>query len=124
VALQARLARGEVLRERESLYVHAALASGASGGRIMVRHILRNVLPTVLVLASLEFGRMILSEAAISFLGFGVQPPRATLGTMVAEGRNYLFSAWWVSTLPGAAVLVISLLANLLGDALHDAAAR
>jgi peptide/nickel transport system permease protein len=119
-----RLVRGEVLRERESLYVTAAQAAGASPARTLLRHVLPNVLPTVVVLASLEFGRMILSEAAISFLGFGIQPPQPALGTMVAEGRNYLFSAWWVSTIPGAAVLIIGLLANLLGDALHDALER
>lgn len=119
--MYARLARGEVLRERESLYVQAALASGASVPRILARHILRNIVPTMIVMASLEFGRMILSEAAISFLGFGVQPPQPALGDMVAEGRDYLFSAWWLSTIPGAAVLLISLLANLLGDGVRDA---
>jgi len=122
--IYARLARGQVLVERERLYVQAAQAVGASGRRILTRHILPNILAAIVVMGSLETGRMVLSEAAISFLGFGVQAPQPSLGSMVAEGRDYLYSAWWLTTAPGAVVLVVSLLANLLGDAVHDALER
>jgi peptide/nickel transport system permease protein len=119
--IYARLARGQVLVERERLYVQSAQAIGASGRRVLARHIVPNVLGAIVVMGSLEAGRMVLSEAAISFLGFGVQAPHPSLGGMLAEGRDYLYSAWWLTTAPGAVVSIISLLANLLGDAVHDA---
>lgn len=117
----ARMARGETLRLRELDFVGAAHAAGASGIRILVRHLLPNALPPLIVLASLEMARMILSEAAVSFLGFGIQPPTPAWGSMIAEGRNYLLTAWWVSTIPGAMLLLTAVSINVVGDWLGDA---
>lgn len=117
----ARMARGETLRIREQEFVAAAHASGASNLRLLVRHVLPNAAPPIIVLASLEMARMILSEAAVSFLGFGIQPPTPAWGSMIAEGRNYLLTAWWMSAIPGAMLMLTALSINLVGDWLGDA---
>ncbi|MFM9887397.1 MAG: ABC transporter permease [Burkholderiales bacterium] len=116
----ARVVRAEVLSLRERDYVALARVSGVSGMRIMLTHLLPNVTNTVIVLASLQIGFTILTEASLSFLGAGIPPPAPAWGAMVAEGRNYVVQAWWVPTMPGLAILVAVLAFNLLGDWLRD----
>lgn len=116
----ARVVRAESLVLRECEFVQAARALGAAHARIMARHILPNVGSTVIVVGTLEVGRMMLAEAALSFLGLGVPPPAASLGRMVAQGQPYVFNAWWFSTIPGLAILVLVLLVVLLGEALRQ----
>lgn len=116
-----RVVRGEVLSVRERDYVLAARVLGTKKLQIAFRHVLPNVLPSVIVIASLEVARMIISEAALSFLGLGVQPPTPSWGSMVADGRNYIATAWWISTFPGIAIVITVLSINLLGDWLRDA---
>jgi peptide/nickel transport system permease protein len=116
----ARLARGEVLAIREKEYVTAARAVGMTPLRIMFRHILPNIWTPVIVLGSLNMAQLIVAEAAISFLGFGVQPPDISWGNMLADGRDYLVNAWWLATFPGLALAFASLGVNLTGDWLRD----
>jgi ABC-type dipeptide/oligopeptide/nickel transport system permease subunit len=115
-----RLARGEMLSEKTKEYVAAARAVGQSDLAIIVAEILPNIFHSVLVLATLRLGFMIVMEASLSFLGLGVQPPTPAWGSMVADGRDYLSVAWWVSTLPGAAIVLLVLSINLLGEGLRD----
>ena len=112
-------AQARALRERE--FVQAEVAVGAGDGRILFRHILPNVLSPVIVIATLEVGLVIIFEAALSFLGLGVQPPVPSWGAMLSEGRDYLANAWWLATFPGLAIMLTVLAANLLGDAARDA---
>ncbi len=116
----ARMARGETLRVKKLDYVDLARTAGSSHLRIMLRHILPNIAGALIVLATLQVGTVIVLEASLSFLGVGVPPPTPSWGSMVSDGRNFIASAWWVSLIPGAAVLVVVLAANLLGDALAD----
>jgi peptide/nickel transport system permease protein len=116
----ARVVRGEVLSVRERDYVHAAAALGAGQGRLLFRHVLPNVAPSIVVVASLQFSQFVVAEAAISFLGFGVQPPTPAWGSMLAESRDFLYVAWWLAAFPGAALAVTALGVNLLGDWLRD----
>jgi ABC-type dipeptide/oligopeptide/nickel transport system permease subunit len=116
-----RIVRGSVLALRESEYVRAARALGASGFALVVRHILPNVLPTVIVYGTLFMAQAILVEAALSFLGLGVQPPTPSWGLMVATGRDFLLVAPHIATIPGLAIMVAVLGFNLLGDGLRDA---
>lgn len=116
----ARVVRSEVLSLREREFVLAARAIGAPDWRIIITHLRPNITASVIVLASLEVARMIISEASLSFLGLGVQPPTPSWGGMVADGRNYLESAWWLSTFPGLAIALTVLGVNLLGDRLRD----
>jgi peptide/nickel transport system permease protein len=116
----ARVVRGDVLSIRERDHVALARVAGASGVRIMSRHILPNVVNTVIVLASLQMGWVILVEAALSFLGAGVPPPEPAWGSMIAEGRDYITTAWWVSTMPGVAIMLAVLALNIFGDWLRD----
>lgn len=102
----ARIAYGQTLSTRDSEYVHAAMALGASDLRIIVRHILPNVIPALIVVSTLEMGLMIIFEASLSFLGLGVQPPSPSWGGMLADGRNYLADAWWQTTFPGLAIMI------------------
>jgi peptide/nickel transport system permease protein len=120
-ALFARLVRGEVLSWKERDFVALARVAGCSTPRIIRLHILPNVVNSVVVLSTLQVGWIIAVEATLSFLGAGVPPPTPTWGGMVAEGRNYLRSAWWVSMLPGSAILIVVLSFNLFGDWLRDA---
>jgi peptide/nickel transport system permease protein len=117
----ARLVRASVLSLRNREYVIAARASGATGGRIIARHILVNSLPTIIVFATLQTGQMIIFGAALSFLGLGVQPPTPDWGKMADDGRNAMLKAPWVTTLPGLAIFFVSVGFNLLGDGLRDA---
>jgi peptide/nickel transport system permease protein len=116
----ARVVRSEVLSLRERDFVTAATAIGASSRRIMLRHIVPNIAAPTIVIASLEVARMIISEAALSFLGLGVPPTVPSWGGMVADGRNYLHNAWWIATFPGIAIVITVLGINLFGDWLRD----
>ena len=115
-----RLVRGEVLSVREKEFVDAARAIGCNDWRIMFRHILPNVAHPILVFASLDVAAMILVESTLSFLGLGVAPPTPSWGSMIADGRDYLATSWWVSVFPGVAILVTILGINLLADWLRE----
>ncbi len=116
-----RVVRGETLAAREQDYVEAARALGCGTGHIMLREILPNVLSPVLVVATFRMAYVIIMEASLSFLGLGVQPPTPSWGSMVADGRDFLVDAWWVSTLPGLAILALVLSINLASQGLRDA---
>ena len=116
----ARVVRGEVLSIREREYVHAAVALGSRHWRVLVTHVLPNTFTPWLVVATLDMARVIVIESALSFLGLGVQPPTPTWGGMLADGRVYLSTAWWLATFPGLAILITVLGINLFGDGLRD----
>jgi peptide/nickel transport system permease protein len=116
----ARVVRAEVLSLREREFAAAARAVGASDVRILAQHVLPNVLPTVLVLATLHLPVVIVLEAALSFLGLGIQPPTPSLGQMVGYSQGLVWQAWWMPTIPGLAITVVVLAFNLLGDRLRD----
>lgn len=116
----ARIVRGNVLSAREEEYVLAAKNYGVSNWRIITKHILPNVMTPVIILASLHIGQMIIYESALSFLGLGIQPPTASWGTMISDGRDYLNSAWWISTFAGAAIALTVMIMGYLGDAIRD----
>ncbi|WRP13687.1 ABC transporter permease [Geochorda subterranea] len=116
----ARLVRGETLRLKSMEFVEAARAAGAPTWRILLRHILPQTLPVVLVQVTLRMGTVILTAAGLGFLGLGAQPPTPEWGAMVSDGRNYLVDQWWMSTLPGLAIAVTVLGFNLLGDGVRD----
>jgi len=118
--LYARTVRAAVLTIRETDYVEAARTLGAGNVRLIARHILPNTLAPILVLASSQFATMVLLESGLSFLGLGLQPPQPSWGLMLAEGRDYLSNAWWLATVPGLAISLVVLGANLLGDGLRD----
>jgi peptide/nickel transport system permease protein len=111
-----RVARAEVLEVKERLFVESALSMGASDLRILRLHITPIILPTLLTVASLDLANVMLAESSLSFLGIGVQPPGITWGLMVADGRNYLTTAWWLAFWPGMAILLTALAANLLSN--------
>jgi len=117
----ARLVRGNVMSVRHSDYVMAAYGLGMSHGRILFRHILPNVLPTIIVLASLNISSAMLTGAGLSYLGLGAQPPTPEWGAMLADGRPYLRDAWWVSLFPGLVLTLVVLASNIVGDTLRDA---
>lgn len=116
----ARTVRAQVLALRETEYVTAAEALGVVKSGVMWRHILPNVLASVIVIASLQVGAVIVSEASLTFLGLGVPPAIPTWGTMLATGREYMSSAWWLATLPGLAITLTVLAVNTIGDWLRD----
>jgi peptide/nickel transport system permease protein len=118
--LYARTVRASVLTIRQLDYVEAARTLGASDLRIIGVHILPNTLAPILVIGSSQFATMVLLESGLSFLGLGVQPPQPSWGAMLAEGRDYLSNAWWLATVPGMAISLVVLGANLLGDGLRD----
>lgn len=111
-----RVARAEVLEVKERLFVESARSMGASDLRILRLHITPIILPTLLTVASLDLANVMLAESSLSFLGIGVQPPSITWGVMVADGRNYLTTAWWLAFWPGMAILLTALAANLLSN--------
>jgi ABC-type dipeptide/oligopeptide/nickel transport system permease subunit len=115
-----RLVRGETFAEKPKEYVDAAKVVGQSHLAIIVSEILPNIIQSVFVLGTLRMGFMIIMEASLSFLGLGIQPPTPAWGSMVASGRDYLLTAWWVSTLPGIAILILVLSINLFGEGLRD----
>jgi peptide/nickel transport system permease protein len=116
----ARNTRGEVLQLKTMDYVALAKVSGASTPRILLFHIFPGVINTLIILATLEVGIVILLESTLSFLGAGVPPPTPAWGSMVADGRDRLAVAWWISTMPGLAIMVVVLAMNLFGDWLRD----
>ena len=116
----ARLVRGEVLQLKTLDYVALAKVAGASIPRILFVHIFPGVINTLIVLATLQVGFVILVESTLSFLGAGVPPPTPAWGSMVAEGRDFLAGAWWISTMPGLAILLTVMSLNLFGDWLRD----
>ncbi len=116
----ARLIRGEVLSVKEEEYVEAAKNTGLSHGRILGKHVIPNAMAPVLVQATFHVATAILFEASLSFLGLGIQPPTATWGVMISNGRDYLPTQWWISTFPGIAIMIVVLAFNLLGDGLRD----
>jgi peptide/nickel transport system permease protein len=120
-ARYARVIRGEVLSLRERDFVAQARVAGCSSSRIMLIHLFPNILNTLVVLLSLQVGWVIIVEASLSFLGAGIPPPTPTWGSMIAEGRDYIATAWWVSFFPGVAILATVLSFNLFGDWLRDA---
>ncbi|ACZ37496.1 ABC transporter permease [Sphaerobacter thermophilus] len=116
----ARIARGEILALREREFVEAARVVGAGNGRIMLRHLLPNIVTPIIVISTLQVARFIVAEASISFLGFGVQPPTPAWGSMISEGMEYIFAAWWLVTIPGLALALVALAVNIAGDWLRD----
>jgi peptide/nickel transport system permease protein len=121
VPTYARLVRGSTLSAREETYVDAARVIGCRDLRIMIQHILPNVIGPVVVLGTLSLASAIMSIAALSFLGLGAEPPTPEWGVMLSEGRDYLRNAWWLSVFPGLAISIAVLAVNLFGDGLRDA---
>jgi ABC-type dipeptide/oligopeptide/nickel transport system permease subunit len=117
----ARIARANTLAVREREFVLAARALGAEEGRILLRHVLPSILPPLLVVGAVNISSVVLAEAALSFLGLGVQPPTPAWGSMVAEGRTVQGLAWWNTVFPGMAIATLVVGANLLGDGLQRA---
>jgi peptide/nickel transport system permease protein len=116
----ARVAYGQTLSVANMPYVRIARFMGAGIGRILFLHILPNIIGPLTVVATLEFGLMVLFEAGLSFLGLGVQPPTASWGAMLSVGRNYVATAFWIATFPGLCLFLLILSVNLIGDALRD----
>jgi len=121
IATYTRLVRGQVLSARRQPYVRAAVTVGARDLRILLRHILPNVLGPIVVLATLDVGWVILTASALGFLGLGAQPPTPEWGAMLNEGRGYLRNAPWVTVAPGMAIALAVVAVNLVGDYLRDA---
>lgn len=115
-----RLVRAQVMGLREMPYIEAARAAGASRWRITTVHMLPNIVSPVVVMATLSFSSLILLESSLSFLGLGVQPPTATLGSMVGQGRDYLTSAPWIAAAPAGLIVLVSLIGMLIGDHVRD----
>ena len=116
-----RVVRGETLAARETEYVEAARAIGLPSWSILWHEVLPNILSPVIVVASVRIAQVIILEASLSFLGLGVQPPTPSWGSMVADGRGFILDAWWVSTFPGLAILLLVLSINVVSQAVRDA---
>jgi peptide/nickel transport system permease protein len=119
--IYSKITRSLVLSAREEEFVTAARAIGAGSRRIMLGHLLPNVVPSIFVLATLQFMVVMFAEAGLSFIGIGVQPPTPSLGLMLSEGRQHVSTSWWMATWPGLALMFMVLAANLVGDGLQDA---
>lgn len=117
----AKLTRGIVLSVREQQFVEAAYSYNAPSWRIIRKHIFPNIVPSLIVLLTLNFPSVLMLESSLSFLGIGVQPPTATLGRMVGEGRNYLMTSWWISIMPTMVILIITFCIQFIGEWLRDA---
>lgn len=115
-----RLARGLVVSEQASDYINAVEALGARSSRVIFRHLLPNIVASLVVQATLNFPATILLETSLSFLGLGVQPPGTSLGLMLGEGRRYLLNAWWIAVFPGLTIFLTTLSMSLFGDWLRD----
>ena len=115
-----RIVRGEVLAIREESFIDAARAIGSSDRRVLFRHVLPNVFPSIIVVVTLFVPRMIMFAAALSFLGLGVQPPDPELGLMISEGREFIHTAWWLTVFPGLLLALMVLSMNTVGDWLRD----
>lgn len=120
-AQYARLVRAETLRVRSQEFVEASRALGNDLFSILRKHVIPNLSTTIVVVGTFEIARIFLLESAVSFLGLGVQPPTPSWGTMIADGRNYVYEGWWVATVPGVAIVLTVLAFNFLGDGLRDA---
>ena len=116
----ARVARAETLTVRTSDYIAAVRLQGAGSGRIIWGHVIPMCLPSVIIRVTLDMAGVILTAAGLGFLGLGVQPPTPEWGLMISSGRKFLFEQWWVATMPGLAIFIVSLGFNLLGDGLRD----
>jgi len=116
----ARMARGETLRIKQHDYIELARSAGCSHGSIMLRHVLPNIAPSLLVLATLQVGTVIIMESSLSFLGVGVPPPTPAWGAMIADGRSYVVSAWWLCIFPGLAIMFTVIAVNVFGDEITD----
>ncbi|MFP4200548.1 MAG: ABC transporter permease, partial [Clostridia bacterium] len=116
----ARLVRSSVLSVKETAFVEAARATGSSDMRIMVRHVLPNILAPLMIYATLRVGTAILSAASLSYLGLGATPPTPEWGLMAAGGRKFLRTSWWLSIFPGISIGLVVVSLNMLGDALRD----
>lgn len=116
----ARVVRGEVMVAREKEFIQAASAMGASPGRIHFRHLLPNVMASVIVIASFSVAQTIIAEASLSFLGLGVDPSTPTWGSLISAGKDHLTNAWWISAFPGLAIAITVLSVNMIGDWLRD----
>ena len=116
----ARQIRGEILQLKQMDYVNLARIAGASSPRIIFKHLLPGVTNTLIVVATLGTGQIILTEATLSFLGVGIPPPKPAWGSMVSFGRNYIDSAWWIAVIPGVAIALVVVSLNFLGDWLRD----
>jgi peptide/nickel transport system permease protein len=116
----ARVGRGQALAIREREYITAVRALGGGDWRIMLRHVLPNIMAPILVVAGFQLGRLILLEATLSFLGLGVEPRTPAWGSMLSDARGYLNVAWWTATFPGIAIALVVLAANFMGDSLRD----
>lgn len=121
IPIYLRTTRAEALEIRERMFVQAAQVMGASSRRIVFRHILPMIVPTLITIATLDFAFVMLAESALSFLGIGIQPPEITWGLMVAQGRQYLANAWWLAFWPGLAIILTTLSLNLLSGWLRIA---
>src|SRR5437867_706544 len=115
-----RILRSQVLSLRSREFVEAIRALGGSVMRVVLRHVLPNVLSSIVVVATLELARSIVLEATLSFLGLGIQPPTPSWGGMIQEGRDYLDSAWWIATCPGIVLMLTSIVVSRTGDGLRD----
>ena len=115
-----RVTRVETMKLRERDFIHAAVSLGFSTRRILLGHILPNLLPSILVIATVEVSRAIILESLLSFLGLGIQPPTPSWGVMLAEGRDHMLLLWWLAAFPGGAIFLSALGINLLGDAMRD----
>jgi ABC-type dipeptide/oligopeptide/nickel transport system permease subunit len=115
-----RVVRIETIKLRDQEFVLAATTLAFKTRRILARHILPNLLPTVLVIGTVEIARAIIRESLLSFLGLGIQPPTPSWGTMLAEGRDYMLMQWWLAAYPGLAIFMAALGINLMGDAMRD----
>lgn len=116
----ARLVRGETLKIRELEYIQAAKSIGVGHPSIILGHVIPNVVPTIIVLATFDIAEVVILEAAISFLGLGTQPPTPSWGAMISEGRNYLYENYWMALGPGIGIMITSIAINLFGDFLRD----
>ncbi|MBP3040836.1 ABC transporter permease [Bacillaceae bacterium Marseille-Q3522] len=116
----ARVIRSEVLALREKEFITSCVATGVPRWEILIKHIVPNLFTPIIILASLQIGSFIIAEASVSFLGFGVQPPTPAWGNMLNEGKDYIFSSWWLITFPGLAIIITALGINLFGDWLRD----
>jgi peptide/nickel transport system permease protein len=116
----ARVSRAETLTVRNADYIAAVRLQGAGAGRVILGHVMPMCLPSVIVRVTLDMAGVILIAAGLGFLGLGVQPPMPEWGSMISAGRKYLFEQWWVATMPGLAIFIVSLGFNLLGDGLRD----
>ncbi len=117
----ARIVRGETLSLKNSEFISAAVSQGASSVRIIIRHVLPNVVAPLVVFATLFAAHAIITEAGLSFLGLGAQPPEPSWGNILSEGRGVIYMAWWVATFPGIMILMTVLGLNFMGDGLRDA---